>query len=68
MSGGASERGIASPCVRICKQDRQAGFCVGCGRTVREVFFWFDMSDQERSDALARLPARLNSLKAEAGR
>lgn len=61
------DRKVVSPCVRICKQDRQAGFCIGCGRTVHEVFRWFNMPDDERRETLAKLPGRLDSVKLNTG-
>ncbi|PSJ65253.1 DUF1289 domain-containing protein [Kumtagia ephedrae] len=56
---------IATPCRRICRQDPDAGFCVGCGRTVREVFLWFDMTEEARAGVVEALPARLASLPPE---
>ncbi|MGV6871933.1 DUF1289 domain-containing protein [Pseudochelatococcus sp. B33] len=60
-----NERGrpLQTPCRRICRQDREAGHCVGCGRTAAEIFAWFRMSDEER-DAISRLlPERLTRLE-----
>ena len=51
-----------SPCRRICRQNPEAGFCEGCGRTVREVFTWNAMSDADRAGLMAELPARLARL------
>lgn len=51
-----------TPCVRICRQDRQLGFCLGCGRTIQEVFTWSEMSDQERTAISSSLAERLASV------
>ncbi|OAN76037.1 hypothetical protein A8B82_15950 [Sulfitobacter sp. EhC04] len=67
VTGPGKERKVESPCVRICKQDRQAGFCIGCGRTVQEVFRWYDMPDSKRRETLAELPGRLESVKLNTG-
>ena len=56
---------VETPCRRICKQDRKAGFCIGWGRTVREVFSWIDLPDEERERIGAELPLRLKSLETE---
>ncbi|MCV0394885.1 MAG: DUF1289 domain-containing protein [Rhizobiaceae bacterium] len=56
---------VDSPCIRVCRQDRAAGFCVGCGRTVMEVFRWSEFSEEDRTVILRRLPDRLESLPAE---
>ena len=51
-----------SPCRRICRQNAEAGFCEGCGRTVLEVFRWTSLAAAERSSILSQLPGRLASL------
>jgi predicted Fe-S protein YdhL (DUF1289 family) len=56
---------VETPCRRICRQDPDAGFCVGCGRTVREVFMWFDMTEEARAAVMAALPVRLASLPSD---
>jgi uncharacterized protein len=53
---------IETPCIRVCRQDAAAGFCVGCGRKVMEVFRWTEFSDEERRAIVESLPDRLASL------
>lgn len=53
----------ASPCRRICRQNAEAGFCEGCGRTVAEVFRWTSLSEAERDQIRAALPDRLAGLE-----
>lgn len=52
----------ASPCRRICRQNAEAGFCEGCGRTVMEVVRWNSLDAEERAEITAQLPARLKRL------
>lgn len=67
MTSSGPAEPVTSPCRRICKQDRAAGFCIGCGRTPREVIMWFDMTAEARGDVEKRLPDRLRSLKSASG-
>ena len=61
MSALPSRRAaIASPCRSICELDDASGLCIGCGRTLDEIARWASMSDSERSDIMATLPARLS--------
>lgn len=48
-----------SPCLRICIQDDALGFCIGCGRTVKEVLMWRHLQAAERERIRAGLPQRL---------
>ncbi len=49
---------IASPCSGVCQLDVQ-GLCLGCRRSGREIAFWRQMSDVERSRYMRDiLPAR----------
>jgi uncharacterized protein len=52
---------IETPCIRVCKQDSKLGFCIGCGRTVMEVFQWSDMTPEERKKLMEKLPGRLRA-------
>lgn len=62
MSEGTGRPAVTSPCRKICRQDREAGYCIGCGRTVREVFMWFELPEIERERIRRELPARLERL------
>ena len=35
-----SEKNILSPCISICKNDPETGFCYGCARTDKEKKIW----------------------------
>jgi predicted Fe-S protein YdhL (DUF1289 family) len=51
---------IESPCVKICTYEPGSGVCTGCGRTLDEIARWSQMSDEERRQVMAELPARLS--------
>ena len=53
---------IETPCIKVCLQSKEAGFCTGCGRTVHEVILWTSMTEDERQAVLAALPGRLATL------
>ena len=49
---------IASPCVKVCVMDAEQRYCEGCLRTLGEIARWGEMSDAERAEITAQLPAR----------
>ena len=52
-------KGMESPCIKVCTYDPGTGLCLGCGRTLEEIGAWFSMSDDERRAVMEKLPARL---------
>jgi uncharacterized protein len=42
--------------------DPARGVCMGCCRTLDEIARWAEMSEREREDVLANLPARRREL------
>ena len=48
---------VLSPCVGICSLDDD-GLCLGCRRSSIEIALWSRMSDDERLQVMAMLPAR----------
>jgi len=48
----------STPCVAICRIDGASGLCVGCGRSVREIGDWIEMTEDARLALMARLPER----------
>jgi predicted Fe-S protein YdhL (DUF1289 family) len=63
MSRDAISPRVTSPCISVCIVDpRGSGLCIGCGRTLDEIASWIDLSDDERREVIARLPARLDAL------
>jgi uncharacterized protein len=54
---------LASPCVNICTMDPSTGWCLGCGRTIREISNWSAKPPEERRAILQSLPPRMARLK-----
>ena len=50
---------IESPCNRVCTIDLDTGLCIGCARTLDEISAWAMLTDAERRNIVAALPARL---------
>lgn len=38
--------------------DPENRYCLGCARTLAEIARWSEMTDAERAEVMARLPAR----------
>ena len=53
----------ASPCVKVCTLDRATGWCLGCGRTAREIGNWLKLDDTGRQAILDQLPERMAQLE-----
>ncbi len=51
-------REIPSPCVKVCQMNPETGYCIGCLRTLDEIADWLEMTDEEKSEVLARLDER----------
>jgi len=51
---------IKSPCVQICKIVNR--FCIGCGRTGKEITQWSKYTHQERDDIMSQLQERMYSV------
>ncbi|MGU3576427.1 DUF1289 domain-containing protein [Brucellaceae bacterium C25G] len=56
---------ITSPCVLVCNIDDQTGLCLGCARTLQEIARWSTMSDIQKKEVIALLPARHRQLQAK---
>lgn len=56
-------RASPSPCTQVCKMDPATNLCIGCGRTLSEIAGWGSMSDAERAEVRAKLPARMEILR-----
>lgn len=53
---------MKSPCVNVCMIDEPTRQCLGCGRTLREIGGWSQMSDAEREAVMSTLPQRMEQL------
>ena len=49
---------IVTPCVKVCIVDGASGLCLGCYRTLGEVARWSQLSEAQRAELMAELPAR----------
>jgi predicted Fe-S protein YdhL (DUF1289 family) len=49
---------VANPCINICRMDQAGKYCQGCGRTLVEIGRWEQMTDDQRAEVMASLPAR----------
>ena len=49
---------LASPCVDVCKMNRQADLCIGCFRSLAEIADWQILTDQRRREIIAERPQR----------
>ena len=39
---------IVSPCINICEIDPKTNICMGCGRTMKEISNWINLSVEEK--------------------
>lgn len=46
---------MITPCISICKIDRQTKVCQGCGRTNEEIKMWSKYTDEQRMEVMRRL-------------
>jgi hypothetical protein len=49
---------LISPCTKVCVMDAENRYCLGCARTLDEIARWGEMSEAERGQVMAKLPAR----------
>jgi predicted Fe-S protein YdhL (DUF1289 family) len=52
---------IQSPCIGICAMNEVSGLCAGCFRTIEEIAQWWDMTNTQRSEVIAKLAEREQS-------
>jgi len=50
----------ASPCINICEIDPKTNICMGCGRTMKEISNWINLSDSERKKIVLSLENKIN--------
>ena len=58
----AAETSMSSPCSRICVVHPASRMCIGCGRSLDEIAGWIALSETERRQIMAQLPARLTAM------
>ncbi|HEX8470896.1 MAG TPA: DUF1289 domain-containing protein [Brevundimonas sp.] len=57
-TAGSAPRSIATPCVKVCIVDGSSSLCLGCYRTLEEIGGWSGLTDVQRAQIMAELPAR----------
>ncbi len=55
---------ITSPCVKVCVMLPDKDVCAGCFRTLEEIALWSQLSEPQRADVMALLPARRKEVEA----
>ncbi|PPC80417.1 DUF1289 domain-containing protein [Sphingomonas sp.] len=55
------ERCNSSPYKEICKRDRSASVCTGCGRTLGEIAEWGSATASRQHEIVRRSSARMGS-------
>ncbi|WOR16214.1 DUF1289 domain-containing protein [Hyphomonas sp. FCG-A18] len=55
---------IKSPCIKVCAVDGETGQCLGCGRTLKEIGGWVQLGPEGREAVMAKLPERMDHLRA----
>jgi len=61
----APPRPIATPCIKVCIVDGESGLCLGCHRTLMEIGGWARLTDEQRAEVMAELPARRGRIRPE---
>lgn len=49
---------VESPCIKVCRLDREFGLCLGCFRTLDEIAVWGRARDEVRLGILATAARR----------
>lgn len=57
---------VVSPCVDVCRLDREQQVCTGCGRALGEIAAWGAAGDDERRRIRDRAAQRLAIMRARA--
>lgn len=57
-SNSSKKKTLISPCTKVCVMDAENRYCLGCARTLEEITRWSEMSEAERGEVMAKLPAR----------
>lgn len=60
---GMTVKAIPTPCIRVCAIDGPTGWCLGCGRTLKEITQWVKYTDQQRDAVTVEGIERLGVLK-----
>jgi predicted Fe-S protein YdhL (DUF1289 family) len=50
--------GVPSPCLSVCRMDRDRAFCEGCWRSIDEIAAWSRMADADKLVVWERIETR----------
>jgi predicted Fe-S protein YdhL (DUF1289 family) len=53
---------IESPCVKVCAIDATTGWCLGCGRSMREIAAWTTLPLDQQRAIVSQLDVRKASI------
>jgi len=53
-----SKNKAKSPCIDVCKIDKNSGLCKGCLRTKQEIKGWKSLSKSERREIISQIALR----------
>jgi predicted Fe-S protein YdhL (DUF1289 family) len=51
---------VPSPCIKVCKIDKDSQYCVGCFRTIAEIAGWSKFTFDEKSAIITLCQQRQN--------
>lgn len=54
---------IESPCIKVCQIETTTGWCLGCGRSLREIAAWTSYTETERARVGEDLPRRMKLME-----
>lgn len=49
---------VPSPCIDLCRMNRETGFCEGCWRTMDEIAAWGMASERDKREVWVRITQR----------
>lgn len=58
-----SKTPLSSPCIKVCAVDATSGWCIGCGRTIKEITSWVKIGEDGRAAVTAQLAERMETLR-----
>lgn len=56
--------GVPSPCLSVCRMDRDRAVCEGCWRSIEEIAAWSRMADADKLVVWERIEARQREAQA----
>ena len=57
-----NKKTIKNPCIRNCNYNDE-NICISCFRTQKEIYFWGDLTDEQKNDVFKKIPERRSKIK-----